>query len=105
MRLYLVHMKHRLHLGSRGWKWRTIGPYPVAAASAKKAATLFLRHLQACGSMPLHYGNARVYACEHVWDDKPGFKIAANTNGDIRFDVKFDGEFYATLSEKSWASE
>ncbi len=104
IRLYLVYMRHRI-LSDKKWVKCKVGPYPVSAASAKKAATLFLRHLANNGGVPQHYGNCAVYVCQHVWDGKPGFKIATHTDGDIRFDVRFDGEFYAKLSEKSWASE
>lgn len=113
MNLYLVHMTYpaRRVATSPGcvktaWKYRRLGPYPVAASNPVEAAELFLARIAETSPQFLErYSSCAVYVCQHVWDGRRGFKVAANTNGDIRYDIRkgADGSLFPVHSEKSWA--
>lgn len=82
------------------------GPYPVAADHPRQAATFFVDRLIDVGSLAASTWPRPVYVCEYVWDGTLGFKVAANREGDIRYDVIWDGlNRTVELSERSYASE
>jgi hypothetical protein len=112
VRLHLAELRYPYKTASCGEcghpqrKWAKKGPYVVAGVSPKEAAQLFLDHLRETDANirgnNLHDG--RIYIGEYVWDGKPGFKVAADHNGDKRFDVEWHrGKCVAVYSEKSFA--
>lgn len=77
--------------------------YPVGARNPVEAAELFLAHLIATGTTPRYHDY--IMLDEYQWDGTPGFKIATDTNGDIRYDIRAaaGGGFFPVHSEMSYA--
>ena len=96
MKLYMVCFRH------------VSGPGYVVGARTPLAAAKYL-----VASYHKHHGLAGrrnkltvVYVCEHVWDGKPGVKVAVDSAGDKRYDVVWHREtkrWVTTYSEKSYA--
>ncbi len=96
MKLYVVHVRHMAGPG-----------YVVAAktplAAAKYLVRSYAKHNMLAGR---HNKLTVVYVCEHVWDGKPGVKVAVDSAGDKRYDVVWRREekrWVTTYSEKSYA--
>jgi hypothetical protein len=81
---------------SRNGKRKTTTYSLVLAENPVAAAEYYLRHVMECGVRKPD----TIWLYEVVGDDTPGVKVAANTDGDIRYDVVGD---HVTYSEKNWA--
>ena len=111
-KLFLVYMRHpykrvALQPGcvKTAWAYKKVGPYVVGAKNPVQAAEFFINRLYETTPARLKRAAAcEGCVCEYEWDGSPGFKCAANSDGDIRYDVRRgqDG-YYPVHSEKSYA--
>lgn len=96
MKLYLVQFRH------------ISGPGYVVGARTPLAAAKYLvasyhKHRGLAGR---HNKLTVVYVCEHVWDGKPGVKVAVDSAGDRRYDVSWNPtttRWSVVYAEKSFA--
>jgi hypothetical protein len=109
-KLFLAHelrkvaaKQDRRYDSPKSYRLKKFGPSPVAASNPVEAAELFIAHCEKSG-VPVREGS-RIMVCEHLWDGAKGFKIAANTNGDIRYDVRrsSEGGLFPVYSERSFS--
>jgi hypothetical protein len=102
MRLFMARVRWSYDRDGEKVRCR-MGPYPVLAENPVLAAEYLVDALIGAAVMPVGR-RCVVLVCEHELDGIPGLKRAAKTDGDIRYDVVYDGaERDVKFSERSYA--